>query len=174
MELFDAYNADGTKAGFELIKGQKIPDGIYRTVFYVTVRHTDGTYLLMNRGGTASDGDGMHECTLGGAVLKGENSYGAAVRQLKEKTGITAKSLELISFEIIKAENEIVYGYLCEVDFDKDSERLCGSGAASFSWASEGEIYGILTSDECKIAHKDKILPYFAQRMKISRLKYGI
>lgn len=174
MELFDAYNADGTKAGFELIKGQKLPDGIYRAVFYVTVRHTDGTYLLINSGGAPSDGDGMYECTLGGSVLKGENSYGAAQRKVREVTGVAVKDLELISYEVIKEKNEIAYGYLCELALDKYGEPFCTADGADYKWVSEAEIYAELSSKNGKIAYGARLLPYFAQRMKISRLKYSI
>lgn len=31
-EIWDAYNKDGTLAGFDLIRGEKIPNGIYHLV----------------------------------------------------------------------------------------------------------------------------------------------
>lgn len=172
MELWDAYNADGTKAGFELIKGQRIPDGIYRAVCYVTVRHADGTYLLIKNaftGESFADTD-VYECSAFGAVLKGENSYGAAVRRLKETTGIVAKSLELINFEIIKTENIMLYGYLCEVEHSKADEELFGAGVTEYRWESEDGIYAELKSERCKIAYRERLLPYFAQRKRVARL----
>ena len=50
MELWDAYNA-----GFEkientlLVRREKIPDGLFHLVCDILVKHTDGTYLLMQR-----------------------------------------------------------------------------------------------------------------------------
>lgn len=32
MELWDAYNADGTLTGFDLIRGEKIPSGCFHMV----------------------------------------------------------------------------------------------------------------------------------------------
>ena len=47
VELWDAYNADGTKAGFDLIRGEDIPKGYFHAVAEVFVLHEDGDILLM-------------------------------------------------------------------------------------------------------------------------------
>lgn len=47
MELWDAYYADGSHAGRDLIRGEPIPEGLYHLVAEVTLRHADGTFLLM-------------------------------------------------------------------------------------------------------------------------------
>lgn len=44
MELWDAYNEAGEKLGFDLVRGQKIPDGVYHLVCEVVVRGTDGDF----------------------------------------------------------------------------------------------------------------------------------
>lgn len=49
MELWDAYNADGTLAGFDLIRGEKIPAGCFHMVCEAVIQHVDGDYLLMQR-----------------------------------------------------------------------------------------------------------------------------
>lgn len=174
MELWDAYREDGAKAGFDLIRGQKIPDGIYHMACTVAVRHTDGTYLLTKRDEKKTTAPGMYECSAGGSVLKGENSYEAAVRELKEETGITAKKLEIINFEIVKEGNYIIYSYVCETDCDKDSVLLQEGETTEYTWISESELYGMLRSAECKIIHRDRLLPYLVQRRKMKRLKEGL
>ena len=49
MEIWDAYFKDGTPAGVDLIRGEKVPEGLYHIVCEILVRHTDGDYLLMQR-----------------------------------------------------------------------------------------------------------------------------
>lgn len=49
MEVWDAYKSDGTLAGFDIIRGDVIPDGFFHIVSEVIVRHKDGDYLLMQR-----------------------------------------------------------------------------------------------------------------------------
>ena len=38
MELWDAYKADGTLAGFDIIRGEKIPDNYYHLVCEAVIR----------------------------------------------------------------------------------------------------------------------------------------
>lgn len=84
MEIWDAYNA-----GFEIIEGvtlirgqeSTIPPGVYHLVCDVLVRHTDGTYLLMQRDPRKSYPN-MWEATAGGSALKGETPVACAIREL--------------------------------------------------------------------------------------------
>lgn len=45
MELWDAYKADGTLAGFNLIRGEKIPAGFFHMVCEAVIQHADGDFL---------------------------------------------------------------------------------------------------------------------------------
>ncbi len=48
MELWDAYDKDFRKIqGITLIRGEAIPEGTFHLVCDVIVRHTDGSYVLM-------------------------------------------------------------------------------------------------------------------------------
>ena len=52
MEIWDAYDSDyNIIDGMTLIRGEEssIPDGVYHLVCHVLVKHTDGTFLLMQR-----------------------------------------------------------------------------------------------------------------------------
>ena len=49
-ELWDAYDKKFNKIeNTTLVRGEAIPDGIYHLVSEVIVKHTDGSYLLMQR-----------------------------------------------------------------------------------------------------------------------------
>ena len=45
MELWDAYDKNEVKLGFDLIRGESIPDNVYHIVCDTIVRHRDGDYL---------------------------------------------------------------------------------------------------------------------------------
>lgn len=122
MEIWDAYYEDGTLAGFELIRGQQIPDGLYHLVSEVLVRHIDGSYLLMQRDHNKPNYPGLYEASASGSALKGESALCAAIRELKEETGITANKLEQIYYYI--GMDTIYIGYLCNTDCDKHSITL--------------------------------------------------
>ena len=87
-ELWDAYDKKFNKIeNTTLVRGETIPDGIYHLVSEVIVKHTDGSYLLMQRDLRKHHG-GEWEVTAGGSALQGENGLEAAIRELKEETGL--------------------------------------------------------------------------------------
>ena len=87
-ELWDAYDKKFNKIeNTTLVRGEIIPDGIYHLVSEVIVKHTDGSYLLMQRDLRKHHG-GEWEVTAGGSALQGENGLEAAIRELKEETGL--------------------------------------------------------------------------------------
>lgn len=71
-ELWDAYDKNFNKIeNTTLVRGENIPDGIYHLVSEVIVKHTDGSYLLMQRDFRKHHG-GEWEVTAGGSALQGE------------------------------------------------------------------------------------------------------
>lgn len=155
MELWDAYREDGTLAGCDLVRGNEIPKGLFHLVSEVLVRHKDGTYLLMQRDWDKPNYPGLYEAGAGGSALKGENSYEAALRELKEETGIEAKKLVPIYKSISK--NTIFQGYLCETQWDKESITLQKGETISFLWLNEEEFFKFLKTEDYVQPHKIRI-----------------
>jgi len=96
VELWDAYREDGTLAGCYLVRGEVIPDGLFHLVSEVLVLHEDSTVLLMQRDINKPVFPGLYFASAAGSALAGESSYDAAIRELKEETGIDALKLEQI------------------------------------------------------------------------------
>ncbi len=84
MEIWDGYNRDGTLAGVDLVRGERLSQGLYHLVCEVLVRHTDGDYLLMQRAKTKPNYGGFWEATAGGSALKGEDAF-ACVKSDRKK-----------------------------------------------------------------------------------------
>lgn len=74
MEIWDGYNADGTLAGVDLIRGEEIPKGLYHLVCEILVRHVDGDYLLMQRDFNKEGYPGYFEATAEARHLKARTS----------------------------------------------------------------------------------------------------
>ena len=92
-EIWDAYDKELNKIdNVQLIRGEPIPDGFYHLVCDIVVKHTDGTYLLMQRDFKKTFG-GMWELTAGGSALAGETPLEGAMRELREETGIISFNL---------------------------------------------------------------------------------
>ena len=147
MEIWDGYLENGTLAGIDLIRGKEIPAGLYHLVCDILVRHKDGDYLLMLRDPNKDIHPGEWESTAGGSALKGETPLQCAFRELREETGLTAKEMEQIHFEVYREKQALFYCYVCEVDCDKDSITLQEGETVDYRWLSEQEFIDFVNSD---------------------------
>lgn len=146
VELWDAYNADGTKAGFDLVRGEDIPKGYFHAVAEVFVMHEDGDILLMQRSFEKPNSPGKYESGGGGSVLKDESFYDGAMRELYEETGVKAENLVELYHEV---SGECIYqGYLCITDMDKDEIVLQEGETIAYKWVSKEEFLEVFHSEK--------------------------
>ena len=138
MELWDAYDKDFRQIqGITLIRGETIPEGFFHLVCDIIVRHTDGSYLLMQRDRRKHFG-GMWEATAGGSALQGESPLECAIRELQEETGI--KSNDLVEVGQVKSHDTIYVEFLCVTDCMKTSVILQDGETIAYKWVSRGEL----------------------------------
>ena len=143
MELWDAYDRNLEKIeGMTLIRGEKIPEGVYHLVCDVIVRHTDGEYLLMQRDRRKHYG-GMWEATAGGSALQGENPLDCAIRELREETGIHTERLEEVGRVWAAGRNTVYCEFLCITDCRKDSIILQEGETSAYQWVTQDELLSI-------------------------------
>ena len=158
MEIWDAYNSEFEKIeGMTLLRSEvkMIPSGVYHLVCDVLVRHTDGTYLLMQR-----DPRKMHpnmwEASAGGSALKGETPLACAIRELREETGIVATELVELTRLVSDTTHSAYVGFLCVTDCDKQSVVLQDGETVDYKWVTGDEIKK-MSSEEFL---SDRMLPY--------------
>ncbi len=145
MELWDGYNPDGTLAGIDLIRGEKIPENLRHAVAEVFVMHRDGSVLLMQRDWSKPMYPGCWESGAGGSVVKGESFLDGARRELQEETGLKAEELEQI-YEVVTADT-IYKGYVCQVDVEKDSVTLQEGETIDYRWVDKEGFPSIYYSE---------------------------
>lgn len=145
-EIWDAYYPDGTLAGVDLIRGQRIPPEYRHAVAEVFVIHKDGSILLMQRDLSKPNYPGFWESGAGGSVLKGEDFEEAAKRELKEETGIIAQNL-IENYRVV-THNTIYRGYVCITDVPKNSITLQEGETIDYKWVKMSEFLEIFESEQ--------------------------
>lgn len=89
-ELWDVYDSQRRPTGRLQRRGDDIPAGDYHIVVHAWVRCTDGRYLITKR--SPNKGFPLMWETTGGSALAGEDSLTAALREVREETGITVSA----------------------------------------------------------------------------------
>lgn len=145
MELWDAYYEDETLAGIDLVRGEKIPEGLRHGVVDILVIHEDGDILVMKRDLEKPNYPGFYEATAGGSVIKGENFYDAAVRELWEETGIREEML--IQIYSITNHDTIYKGYVCKTNIEKDSIILQKGETIDYMWLTKDAFKKVYNSE---------------------------
>lgn len=140
MELWDAYDAHlNIIGGQTLVRGEKIPKGLYHLVSEIIVRHQDGTYLLTQRDERKNFG-GMWEATAGGSALQGESPLECVKRELREETGILTDDFIEVGRVLHQRHQTYYVNYLCHTDVDKDSIVLQEGETSAYKWVTAEEL----------------------------------
>jgi len=85
-ELWDIYDIDRNKTGKVHRRGEILQKGDYHLVVHIWIRNSRGEYLITKRA-PHKGWPNMWECT-GGSALAGDDSLSAALREVKEETGL--------------------------------------------------------------------------------------
>lgn len=158
-ELWDAYLADGRRAGRTIARGEPIPDGLYHIVADVLVKHADGDTLVMQRDYHKIGFPGQFEAGASGAVLAGETPYEGALRELLEETGLAADSLTFM-FAVNNLSETLFFCYLYITSCDKQSVTLQEGETIAFRWLPEAEFLAFFQSPEFAAGPRERWLPY--------------
>jgi len=102
-ELWDIYDANRNSTGRTHRRGDPMQPGDYHLVVHVWIRSGE-KYFITRRAPEKEVAPLIWEVT-GGSALAGEDSLAAALREVKEETGITLRPENGVVFESITNEN---------------------------------------------------------------------
>lgn len=147
-ELWDAYDREGNLLGFDLVRGEPIPEGVYHLVAEVCAVTTDGRVLITRRHPDKSWG-GLWEIT-GGSVLKGESPLEGACRELEEETGIAASPEDLrpVYTGIWAWQPAIYHAFLTVFDPQRQTIRLQEGETVDWALLPWADFRRFVLSDE--------------------------
>ena len=163
MEIWDGYNIDGSLAGVDLVRGEKIPDGLYHLVCEVLVQHTDGDFLLMKRDLNKPINPGKYEATAGGSALKGEDGLTCIKRELYEETGIKAEEFDYMG-RVLNGKCIFEYFYT-KTDCAKDCIILQENETIDYKWISKQEFTDFVNSDKIGKKQGEKYREFLASSL---------
>lgn len=144
MELWDLYTENRVKTGETHVRGNPLPKDRYHLVVNVWIKNSEGKYLISKRSKTKLKNPLKFE-TVAGAVIKGENSLQAAIRETKEEVGIDldTKTTKLVYSDVRKNLNSILDVYLFEYDGTVDLKNATTDEVESVGWMTIDEIYDL-------------------------------
>jgi Isopentenyldiphosphate isomerase len=149
-ERWDILDDNGHKTGRVVNRGEVMEKDEYHLLVHVWIRNSKGDYLISKRSPNKKYPN-MWETTVG-AVVSGEESIVAALREVKEELGITLSPSNGKYLFRIKRDNlehmDFIDVWLFNHEIDiRDvtcqPEEVCGA-----KWATEGEIKAAIEMGE--------------------------
>ena len=160
MQLWDAYRRDGSRGGIDLTPGEPIPEDLYHAVVEVTVRHRDGSFLLVRR--AEEDQIYPNQWLPGtvGDVVKDETFAMAARRQLHSDTSIESIQVEPMYRVLDHETNTLYVGFLHTTGAVKDSLTLKDGVVAEYQWVTPADLRKTAKSGQFPQELLQRLIPY--------------
>ena len=117
-ELWDIYDQHRNPTGRTHVRGQYLLPGEYHLVVHIWIRNASGQFLMTRR--SPNKGYPLLWETTGGSALAGDDSLTAALREVKEETGLTLKAENGRVIHQYTGSDDHVDVWLFEQDFELD------------------------------------------------------
>ncbi len=153
MEYWDIYDKNKQRTGRLMKRNDWIlKDNEYHLTALAVVQRPDGKFLITRRCMSEHWGAGMWEVP-GGGVRAGEDSLAAAIREIREETGLDVSGCEVEYLITYKRDNPgtgdnyFVDLYRFTLDFDESEVHLLTEESDDFRLADAEEIRAMAEQD---------------------------
>ena len=146
MEYLDIYDENACKTGKTIIRGTPVRQGEYSMAVHLYIYNAKGEFLIQKRSKNKKSLPGIWSVTCG-AVVAGENSLQAGIREAEEELGLRLVPEQLQMVSRIKRRRSFIDIYFVEEDFSIDrcvlqeeeveDVRLCGGRELAIIGSSE-------------------------------------
>ena len=154
MEIWDLYTKDRELTGYDMIRGEEIPEGCFHLVVHVWIKNSKGEYLISQRSADRPTFPLKWEC-VGGSVLKGETSLEGALRETLEEVGLSLSPAEgkLRYSKVRDVVDGVRFGDIMDVwlfryDGPVDLERALSNEVVQTIWMKKDQIKELYDTGE--------------------------
>jgi len=162
-EIWDVYDSRRNLVGRTHRRADPLPAGDYHLVVHVWLQNSGGEFLITKRVPNKGDPN-MWECT-GGSAVAGDDSITAAVREVKEETGLDAKPENGRCAFTLTGDNSICDIWLFRQDFDLRDVVLQENETIDAKYATVDEIRRMIKNGEFISFHYIEDLFYNTQEL---------
>lgn len=149
-ELWDVYDENRNLSGKLHPRGKLLPEGSYHLVVHVWILGHDGRFLITRRSPNKGFPN-MWECT-GGSALAGDDSLTAALREVREETGLQLDPENGKCVLSVRKRDYFRDVWLFRQDFDLSQVKLQPGETVDKACAGKEEIMAAF--------HKGEFVPY--------------
>ena len=140
MELFDLYTADRVKTGRTMVRGEPVPEGLYRLVVHVCIFDAAGRMLIQQRQPFKQGWSNLWDVTVGGNAVTGDDSRSAAERETREEIGLEIDLSDVRPSMTLYWEHGFDDYYLLTRQVDPGALRLQYEEVQRVAWAEKEQI----------------------------------
>lgn len=147
-EIWDAYDKDGNKLGFDQYRDEPIPEGVYHIVVEIYTITENNEVLITQR--HPNKPWALKWEITGGSILKGETPEQGAIRELKEETGIevTSSNLNFVYSYIYKDVPSIYKCYVVFINKEKAKVQLQEGETIDYRYLPYNEFKQFIRTDD--------------------------
>ena len=149
-ERWDVLDKDRRSTGRTHRRGDFLQPGDYHLVVHVWVRNAHGEYLLTQR--APNKGYPLFWETTGGSAVSGDDSLSAALRELREETGLAPDPTSGILLRTFQRDDSFVDVWLFRHDFDLSRIALQPGETVAAMAASPGQVL--------RLSREGRLVPY--------------
>lgn len=137
-ELWDVYDENRILTGRLQRRGDALESGVYHLVVFIWIQNSEGQFLLTKR--SPNKGFPLLWETTGGSALAGDDSLTAAMREVREETGLVLRPECGTLLFTRKGENYFSDYWLFQQDFSLQDVVLQEGETCDKMYAEEATI----------------------------------
>ncbi len=146
-EILDIYDENANPTGKTILRGTPIRNGEYSLSVHMYIYTPKGKFLLQKRSAKKRSLPGIWSITCG-AVMAGEDSISAGIREAKEEVGLDIPAESFVFIEKIKRRHSFIDLYFIELDFDINTCKLQKDEVDNVRLCTPTELLSLIRSSE--------------------------